>query len=83
VRRCVHDFLDLGYAPPSNAYRSEDDRSRPGVRFIRCVFKVCRSLLAGADRGLRAGGRTVQRRLRFLFQHLAQLAGAAQPVTPK
>ena len=29
----VHDFLDLGFAPPSNAYRTEADRSRPELHY--------------------------------------------------
>ncbi|WP_429048315.1 methyltransferase domain-containing protein [Aeromonas hydrophila] len=29
----VHSFLDLGFAPPSNAYLSSDDLSRPEVTF--------------------------------------------------
>ena len=36
----VHDFLDLGFAPPSNAYRSEADLSRPELRYPLRV-KVC------------------------------------------
>lgn len=36
----VHDFLDLGFAPPSNAYRTEADRSRPELHYPLRI-KVC------------------------------------------
>lgn len=35
-----HLFLDLGYAPPSNAYRSDDDQSKPETHYPLRV-KVC------------------------------------------
>ncbi|HVL08349.1 MAG TPA: class I SAM-dependent methyltransferase [Burkholderiaceae bacterium] len=35
-----HVFLDLGFAPPSNAYRSEDDLSRPETHYPLRV-RVC------------------------------------------
>ena len=38
--RLQHDFLDLGFAPPSNAYLSEDDLSRPEI-YYPLKIKVC------------------------------------------
>lgn len=35
-----HTFLDLGFAPPSNAYRSAADRAAPELTFPLCVM-VC------------------------------------------
>ena len=35
-----HTFLDLGFAPPSNAYLSEDDLSRPEI-YYPLKTKVC------------------------------------------
>ena len=35
-----HTFLDLGFAPPSNAYLSEDDLSRPEI-YYPLKIKVC------------------------------------------
>jgi SAM-dependent methyltransferase len=43
-RHCAHPlehlFLDLGYAPPSNAYRSDEDLSKPETHYPLRV-KVC------------------------------------------
>ncbi|MBU6377184.1 MAG: methyltransferase domain-containing protein [Gammaproteobacteria bacterium] len=36
----THTFLDLGFAPPSNAYRSDGDRFRPELHYPLRV-KVC------------------------------------------
>ena len=38
--RLTHVFLDLGYAPPSNAYLSEDDLRRPETAYPLKLF-VC------------------------------------------
>ena len=39
-KELVHTFLDLGYAPPSNAYLSADDLSRPET-YYPLKIKVC------------------------------------------
>ena len=49
-----HVFLDLGFAPPSNAYLSAVDLIAP-ERYFPLKLYVCEQLLAGADRGLRPG----------------------------
>ncbi len=36
----LHTFLDLGFAPPSNAYLSKDDLSRPEL-YLPLKVKVC------------------------------------------
>ena len=36
----IHNFLDLGFAPPSNAYLSEQDLARPET-YYPLKIKVC------------------------------------------
>ena len=50
-------FLDLGSAPPSNAYLTEASAARAG-EMVSAARAGLRALLAGADRGLRPAARS-------------------------
>ena len=46
-----HPFVDLGFAPPSNAYLSYSDLTKP-EKYYPLKVLVCEALLVGTNRGL-------------------------------